>query len=558
MGIRVTSTYDPFTLEELWGPLMQATQSQMKMEEDLSNFAAEGYAWKQYVNPERDPQAYHALNTYQAQVDQARDQLAKGNISPSFYKKMLDLKRSYATNIAPISKAVESMSLQAKEQRNKGAGYIFDIDMSVASLDDFLEKPHLSYRSAHLKDIRDDVSGHAAPFAQQILSKPNLIATDSGQYLYSLVTRGATPEDITMLIEKDPNAPAELKRLVETRDEILNAYVGDWANKADVSKAYLAANAALHDAIGRVTAQVLINRDGAGGGTSDDVLGSQLPYSFVTYDIDNLIGNEGMLEDYKVFQKVTNSNKFKQGAKRASKMLSYASDIHGGGALWATRAYTSTKEGNEPLKEKLEELFGTDVSPEDIPEFEKQLKPIMEKYGVNSYLELHDLFESAKQTTTPSETLVMNFESGALNHVKQYLIQRSGAFEESKKSTIPIFNIDSYGREDSKIDNPSEFLQNMVSIYIRPDTGRIYGLSTINGKEVRGIISPQLFPKTNKELGTPSIEDLQGVIRDNPGEENKNIVKAAMRSIGNQIAASSASLVGTTEADKKRLWSLPG
>ena len=199
MAIVINSQFDLFNAGFMI-PLSQVSEAHMKTEAELSNFATED-SMKNYVNPIRDVQANKLLSSYEAEIDNVSNLLMKEGLTPSIRKKLLNLKQSYANNILPISRAVETISQQAKEQRSKGPGYIFDIDMSNVSLDKALENPNLSYKTAHLKDIEQTVSGHVAPFATQNLTNQSyylLIQDNISIVLY----KGYTPEQIVMAIER--------------------------------------------------------------------------------------------------------------------------------------------------------------------------------------------------------------------------------------------------------------------------------------------------------------------------------------------------------------------
>ena len=93
MAIVINSQFDPFSMQDLWSPLSQVSEAHMKTEAELSNFATEGAAWKNYVNPIRDVQANKLLSSYEAEIDNVSNLLMKEGLTPSIRKKLLNLKQ---------------------------------------------------------------------------------------------------------------------------------------------------------------------------------------------------------------------------------------------------------------------------------------------------------------------------------------------------------------------------------------------------------------------------------------------------------------------------------
>jgi len=112
----------------------------------------------------------------------------------------------------------------ATEQRNRGSGYVYDVNMNEAGLDQFINNPTMSYQSVNVNDIVKQVANVSSAYATQIMSDPYVENTNSGKYLHSKVKKGFSPVEIITAIENDESAPKELKDLVTQRDSIIDSF----------------------------------------------------------------------------------------------------------------------------------------------------------------------------------------------------------------------------------------------------------------------------------------------------------------------------------------------
>lgn len=543
MAIVINSQFDPFSMQDLWSPLSQVSEAHMKTEAELSNFATEGAAWKNYVNPIRDVQANKLLSSYEAEIDNVSNLLMKEGLTPSIRKKLLNLKQSYANNIIPISRAVETISQQAKEQRSKGPGYIFDIDMSNVSLDKVLENPNLSYKTAHLKDIEQTVSGHVAPFATQILTNPKLLSSDTGQYLYSFIQRGYTPEQIVMAIEEGENVPNELKRLIKVRDDVLDSYVKDWNNPEAVSKAILTANSALYDAVGKMSSQILLNREAALNNQKGDSDLPVLPYSLVTYKYDawkmdpeisaDVAALEEVERNLKVLPEIDNRLLGKDISWHRSGINSDAGEVmykslNPDYVSLASKNKEQSYQERKKLAEKANET----------------LKTLKKKYNVSTLEEVKLALKRQQETVKGYPVPVLNLNNEAMASTKKELINRATVFSSNNDS--PIFDINSWGTANKKITNPIPFIRNMESFYIDVWNGNIVGISyDEESKEYKkGILSSALFP-----IAEGDIQVYQELLKNLPPTDPTRTIIAEQ--IMRMISSTGATLGTNDQASRK-------
>lgn len=487
MAIVINSQFDPFSMQDLWSPLSQVSEAHMKTEAELSNFATEGAAWKNYVNPTRDVQANKLLSSYETEIDNASNLLMKEGLTPSIRKKLLNLKQSYANNIVPISRAVETISQQAKEQRSKGPGYIFDMDMSNVSLDKALENPNLSYKTAHLKDIEQTVSGHVAPFATQILTNPKLLSSDTGQYLYSFIQRGYTPEQIVMAIEEGENVPNELKRLIKVRDDVLDSYVKDWNNPEAVSKATLTANSALYDAVGKMSSQILLNREALlNNKNNSNAFPSNPEYVTPVDALYTPLENDLQIsKDLNLFNNIMNTPT--KGEKAFTKLVSPAIKAN----LYFKSGFD--KDLMDDFDKGLKEYYALDASNKELnQEQQKQLSEMMKRYKVETIKELNEFFnKSMTNRAIVFPTYTLQLDSSAFNDLRNTLRSTAVVFGDN----VPIFETEKDGSRGGKISDIDTFFASLENIYIQPFTGEIKGLY-IDKKNKRKevIIDPGLIP----------------------------------------------------------------
>ena len=214
MPVKITSKYTPLTYDEITRPLIQATEAQTAMENaymDATDKASQAMA---VANQQSDPIAYNRLKAYAEDLQAHADSLVRNGLQRTSRQGLLNLRRRYREEIAPIENAITRRRELADEQRKLQAAnpYLrFERNMGTTSLDDFLTNAELDYgRSINLDDISKKAATITKALGQGRTDVRNGRQID--EYTKEVLTReGFTPEEIQAALANDENADYALK-----------------------------------------------------------------------------------------------------------------------------------------------------------------------------------------------------------------------------------------------------------------------------------------------------------------------------------------------------------
>ena len=214
MPVKITSRYTPLTYDEITRPLIQATEAQAAMENaymDATDKAAQAMA---AANQQSDPIAYNRLKAYAEDLQAHADSLVRNGLQRTSRQGLLNLRRRYGEEIAPIENAITRRRELADEQRKLQATnpYLrFERNMDTTSLDDFLTNAELDYgRSINLDDVSKKAATITKALGQGRTDVRNGRQID--KYTKEVLTReGFTPEEIQAALSNDENADYALK-----------------------------------------------------------------------------------------------------------------------------------------------------------------------------------------------------------------------------------------------------------------------------------------------------------------------------------------------------------
>lgn len=167
MYIKLNTTFNPFTYEELVKPLVDYGRAYKEAEDTYSTLAEQAEAFRNEVNQYNSPEAYEIYKKYSNDLDAAMEDFSQG-MTGTNRAQLLKLKKDYAKSIIPIAKASAAMKA-ANEFRDKvGPDAIFEVDR-YTSLDPFL---------------RGDVANNKYISSAQLASMANAAALGKGSTIY--------------------------------------------------------------------------------------------------------------------------------------------------------------------------------------------------------------------------------------------------------------------------------------------------------------------------------------------------------------------------------------
>lgn len=214
----VNSQFHPFSYQEMVTPLIQSTQAQQDLEDKYSSMAEQSGLYNKLANEQTDPIAHAQYKRYSDDLAKQVEDLNSNGLTPTSRQGMLNMKRRYSSEIAPIDAAYKKREELIKEQRALRAqdtSAMFDVDYSTTSLDKLLQNPNASYTPVSGDALAKRAAEMAIPLSKVISPQTNSTLKTILGNQYALVQMGASPKDVMAAINNDTNAHPELRKILD-------------------------------------------------------------------------------------------------------------------------------------------------------------------------------------------------------------------------------------------------------------------------------------------------------------------------------------------------------
>ena len=259
----INSKFQPFSFERYLQPYQIYGEAYKEIENQYEELATKANIWDEMANKQTDPYAYNMYKTYSNDLEKQAGQLAREGLTPASRQNMLKMKQRYSSDIIPIEQAYKRRQELVDEQRKLLAQdntMMFDRNASMLSLDDLIKNPQLTYQSYSGAEITKQVGIAAQNLAKKMRENPREWSSIlHGQYFETMMRKGYTPEEIILASSNDPNAPKELRNIIE--DAISSSNIANWGDQDTLNRAYEYARQGLWHAIGDTQYQTLQNQD---------------------------------------------------------------------------------------------------------------------------------------------------------------------------------------------------------------------------------------------------------------------------------------------------------
>ena len=247
----INSKFQPFSFERYLQPYQMYGEAYKEIENQYGELAAKADVWDEMANEQTDPYAYNMYKTYSNDLEKQAGQLAREGLTPASRQNMLRMKQRYSSDIIPIEQAYKRRQELVDEQRKLLAQdntLMFDRNASMLSLDDLIKNPQLTYQSYSGAEITKQVGTAAQNLAKEMRENPRKWSSIlHGQYFETMMRKGYTPEEIILASSNDPNAPKELRNIIE--DAVSSSNIANWGDQDTVDRAYEYARQGLWHAI---------------------------------------------------------------------------------------------------------------------------------------------------------------------------------------------------------------------------------------------------------------------------------------------------------------------
>lgn len=253
--------FKPYTFDEMLKPLIMATDAYNTVQSGIEELGAKADLMKMYANEVPDSRIANMYNSYAKDLEKQASMLAKHGLTPASRQGLLNMKRRYSSEIVPIETAVAKREALTKEQREallRDKSVMFDIDYSKTQLDYLLDNPNATYKSISGNELTKRAAQIASNLAKVVQDNPKYQSILGNQYFQQMTQQGYTPAQIIQTILDDPNAPTELKQIVNTvyNEAELSNYSEDIQRKG---REFI--NAGIYEGIGTAKYDVMNNRN---------------------------------------------------------------------------------------------------------------------------------------------------------------------------------------------------------------------------------------------------------------------------------------------------------
>lgn len=234
MPVVINSRFTPLTYDEITKPLIQQTEAQQAMEEAYATASDKAAEVMAEANQQTDPIAYNKLRAYSEDLQKQADALMSKGLHSGSRRALLDMRRRYGQEIAPLQKAAETRKEWAKEQqqaRLKNPNLRFQNDASMMSLADIAANPSIGY--GNVVDL-DHIYSQAATIGKALdAAAQELIITGKLDKYSNIVTQMGIPIDDIL----DPN-----KRVSNVQKAMQSLFdlsgVGSWGDTKIVNETW--------------------------------------------------------------------------------------------------------------------------------------------------------------------------------------------------------------------------------------------------------------------------------------------------------------------------------
>lgn len=259
--IVVNSKFKPFSYSEMLQPVQMATAAHQDLENQYAELATKASIWEEMANEQTDPYAYKMYKKFSNDLEAQAGQLAREGLTPASRQNMMKLRKRYSSDIVPIEQAYNRRQELIDEQRKLLAQdntLMFDRNASMLSLDDLIANPQLTYQSYSGATLAKQVGTAAQNLAKEMRNNPRKWSEIlNGQYFETMMRKGYTPEEVLLAASEDPNAPKELRDIVD--DAVKSSNIASWGDQDILDRAYEYARQGLWNAIGDTQYQTLVN-----------------------------------------------------------------------------------------------------------------------------------------------------------------------------------------------------------------------------------------------------------------------------------------------------------
>ena len=258
-SLMISSSFNPYSLQELL-PIYQANaQAQYQAEEAFSQLQMKADQWEKLANNAQDADVYNTYKAYSNQLKAAADDILNNGINTASRRNLMNMRAQYASNIIPIEEAYNKRQQQAQVlwQARLQDPTLIAQDPSELGLSYYMKNPNYTPQSYSGKLLTAQSAQAAQNLAKTLSSYSKGEPIDS--YTNTFIQKhGLTRNDIQKYLNGETTATNKVLGAIY-QQVYDSSQIGNWANENQRRQAANFIKQGMWSAIGQDTVQAMEN-----------------------------------------------------------------------------------------------------------------------------------------------------------------------------------------------------------------------------------------------------------------------------------------------------------
>ena len=258
-SLMISSSFNPYSLQELL-PIYQANaQAQYQAEEAFSQLQMKADQWEKLANNAQDADVYNTYKAYSNQLKAAANDILNNGINTASRRNLMNMRAQYASNIIPIEEAYNKRQQQAQVlwQARLQDPTLIAQDPSELGLSYYMKNPTYTPQSYSGKLLTAQSAQAAQNLAKTLSSYGKGEPIDS--YTNTFIQKhGLTRNDIQKYLNGETTATNKVLGAIY-QQVYDSSQIGNWANENQRRQAANFIKQGMWSAIGQDTVQAMEN-----------------------------------------------------------------------------------------------------------------------------------------------------------------------------------------------------------------------------------------------------------------------------------------------------------
>lgn len=258
-SLMISSSFNPYSLQELL-PIYQANaQAQYQAEEAFSQLQMKADQWEKLANNAQDADVYNTYKAYSNQLKAAADDILNNGINATSRRNLMNMRAQYASNIIPIEEAYNKRQQQAQVlwQARLQDPTLIAQDPSELGLSYYMKNPTYTPQSYSGKLLTAQSAQAAQNLAKTLSSYGKGEPIDN--YTNTFIQKhGLTRNDIQKYLNGETTATNKVLGAIY-QQVYDSSQIGNWANENQRRQAANFIKQGMWSAIGQDTVQAMEN-----------------------------------------------------------------------------------------------------------------------------------------------------------------------------------------------------------------------------------------------------------------------------------------------------------